>query len=527
MNNLKFNNFTKCLGIAYCVAQVSACSQASENPNVLVIVCDQLTTKVLKCYGSTDGVITKNIDRLAREGFVFLNATCTTPLSSPSRASIITGKYPHSHKLVSNVFVNEYPTIAQGLAHLTEEGINNEDITTEKILNADGYRTHFYGKWHLMGDTLEYYPDMYREHYGYPQEMSVFFDSVRMLPRNQWMDWYGWALPVVQTDIFRRIADSLKTSWADEEYADFVLKMGRLEMETSQTFDYQITSKAVEVIKNTKDRNPFMLTVSFNWPHDPNVINDPYYSRYNPEQLKLPDNFTEQDMSFDHNLSGRIVKDIGEEGVREFLRIYYACITMIDEQTGRILAALDESGKIDNTVIVFLADHGDMAARHGMIWKSTSAFYDEVTQVPLIIRYPRSIKAGKTDEVVSIVDIMPTILELTNNKKKIPSYIHGKSLVSLMKGNKTDRSGYVFSERIPWSDQHKRVITSKAKGSFMVRSKEYKYCKYANGKEYLYDLMADPSENINLAQTSRYDAKKQELKQILEEWLKSTDYSGQ
>jgi len=257
------------------------------------------------------------------------------------------------------------------------------------------------------------------------------------------------------------------------------------------------------------------------------VINDPYYSMYNPEQLKLPDNFTEQDMSFDHNLSGRIVKDIGEEGVREFLRIYYACITMIDEQTGRILAALDESGKIDNTVIVFLADHGDMAARHGMIWKSTSAFYDEVTQVPLIIRYPRSIKAGKTDEVVSIVDIMPTILELTNNKKKIPSYIHGKSLVSLMKGNKTDRSGYVFSERIPWSDQHKRVITSKAKGSFMVRSKEYKYCKYANGKEYLYDLMADPSENINLAQTSRYDAKKQELKQILEEWLKSTDYSGQ
>lgn len=525
MKNLNFNNIKKYFGLACCAAPLAACAKVPEKPNVLIIMCDQLTTKVLDCYGSTDGVVTKNIDRLAREGFVFRNATCTTPMSTPSRASIITGKYPHCNKLVDNVFANEYPTIAPRLAHLKEEGITNEDITTEKILNAAGYDTHHYGKWHLMGDSLMYYPDMYREHYGYPQEISSFFDSVQTLPRNQWMDWYGWSLPVKQSDRFRRIADSLQTSWSKVGLAEFVLKIGRLEMKTPQTFDYRVASKAVDMIKNTKDRNPFMLTVSFNWPHDPNVVNDPYYSMYQPEKLKLPDNFTEQDTPFDNEWSRRIVKGIGEDGTREFLRIYYGCVTMIDEQVGRVLAALDESGKTDNTIIVFLSDHGDLAARHGMVWKSTNAFYDELTQVPLIIRYPRGIKAGKTDEVVSLVDLMPTILELTH--QAIPADIQGKSLVPLMKGKKTGRNGYVFSERIPWSDQHKRVVTGDAKGSFMVRSKEYKYCRFADGKECLYDLKTDPSENVNLAQSPRYQVKKQDLEKVLENWLISTGYSGQ
>ncbi len=524
MKILKLNNIQKWFGLACVIAPLSGCKTMPEKPNVLVIMCDQMTTKVLDCYGSNDGVITPNIDRLAREGFVFQNATCAMPLSSPSRASIITGKYPHAHKVVDNVFVNEYPTIAPGLSHLVEEGIDNKDVTTEKILHEQGYDTHLYGKWHLMGDSLTYYPDMYREHYGYPQEMKNFFDSVRVLPRDQWMDWYGWSLPVKQSDRYRHIVDSLRTPGNGAGLSDFILKMGRLEMKTSQTFDDRIASRVIDAIKNAKSGQPFMLTASFNWPHDPNVVNDPYYSMYQPENIKLPANFTEQNTPFEQDLSRRTVKGIGEDGVREFLRIYYGCVTMVDDQIGRILAALDESGKTDNTIIVFLSDHGDMAGRHGMVWKSTVAFYDEVTQVPLIIRYPRAVKPGRTDEVVSLVDVMPTILEFTHHQ--IPGDIQGKSLVPLMEGKKTDRSGYVFSERVPWSDEHKRIVTLEAKGSFMVRSKEYKYCRFADGRECLYDLKNDPSENKNLAQAPDFTNRKQELSRVLEEWLVSTGYSG-
>ena len=128
--------------------------QGRGRPNVLLIMCDQLNAGVLGCYGGQ--VPTPNIDRIAREGVRFDNAVCPTPFCSPTRASIVTGQYPHAHGIVTNVNRRDYPAIR---SPATEEGIKAADVTTEKLLHGAGYSTHHYGKWHLLDEDLPYYED--------------------------------------------------------------------------------------------------------------------------------------------------------------------------------------------------------------------------------------------------------------------------------------------------------------------------------------------------------------------------------
>ncbi len=123
--------------------------QPATQPNIILLMCDQLNASVPGCYGGP--VPTPNLDRLAREGILFDRATCPFPVCSPTRASMVTGLYPHTHGITHNVNQRDYPAIG---APETEEGLKAGDITTEKLLHGAGYRTHHYGKWHLLDDWL-------------------------------------------------------------------------------------------------------------------------------------------------------------------------------------------------------------------------------------------------------------------------------------------------------------------------------------------------------------------------------------
>ena len=149
--------------------------QERQQPNVLIIMCDQLNANVLSCYGGE--VPTPNINRIAQNGALFRQATCPAPFCSPSRASMITGLYPHVHGIVYNV--NEQ-----------FEGIHPDDVTTERILFEAGYETTHFGKWHLHDEELPYYQTYYRDqHYG--AEMKEFFEEVRKLPAEERMQFYN------------------------------------------------------------------------------------------------------------------------------------------------------------------------------------------------------------------------------------------------------------------------------------------------------------------------------------------------
>ena len=138
------------------VGRTSERAAGSRSPDIVIILCDQLSARVLGCYGGP--VPTPNIGRIAHEGVMFRNACCAFPVCSPSRATLATGMYPHSHGITYNVMRRDYPMVA---SPPTQEGLKSADVTTGSILYAAGYATHFYGKWHLTDEYLPYYSDMF------------------------------------------------------------------------------------------------------------------------------------------------------------------------------------------------------------------------------------------------------------------------------------------------------------------------------------------------------------------------------
>jgi len=487
-------------------------------PNVLLIICDQLAAGALGCYGGP--FPTPNIDRLAEGGVVFTEATCTTPFCSPSRASITTGLYPHSHGIVTNVNKRDYPAIP---APPTQEGIKAGDVTTEKLLNGAGYSTHHYGKWHLMDEDLPYYRDMYGEHHEYAREMAGVFERVRRRPPGAWMNWYGWALPVRVSPAFRAAVAATGEKWSKISHAEFISKAGRLEFPLQLVFDVRVAESTVERLKAASSQ-PWMVTCSFNYPHDPNVVPSPYYESFAPEKIPLPSNFGRLEARFAGDWSRRLVEDTGEAGIRELLRIYHASVRLVDDQVARVLGALEQTGQSEDTIVVFSSDHGDMAGGHGMFWKSTSSFYDEVARIPLIIRFPGRIKPGRSGIAASQVDLMPTLLDLAG--QKIPAQVQGHSLAPYLTGECSPAKApvYSFCERVAANREHLRKIAPGTPGSFMIRGGGWKYVRYADNEEFLYDLKKDPGETANLTGSRSHQSRKVDLRRELEAWLVRTGY---
>jgi arylsulfatase A-like enzyme len=483
-------------------------------PNVLTILSDQLNAVATSVYGGP--VPTPNLERLARRGVVFRNATCPTPFCSPSRASLITGLYPHRHGIVYNCMRVDYPAVAgQG----ADEGITRADVTTDKILNSRGYDTHQYGKWHLSGDALPYYPDQYGECREYAREMVPIFDEVRRRPREQWMDWYGWILPVTVDQAYRQ-------TWGpddpihDGRLGDFIRKMGRLEIERTDTFDVRVADRTVERLRKLDDR-PFSITCSLMWPHDPNVVPAPYYERTDPAKIKFPANHRTREPRFEKDVSRQMMARQTDTRLREYLRIYYGTVHVIDEQVGRVLDALERTGRADNTIVIFTADHGDMAGGHGMGWKSTTAFYDEIVRIPMIVSWPGHIQPGRTDAAASLVDLAPTILDLAG--ESVPEAMQGASLAPVLLGKSSaSRFMYGFSERVRANPRRTRSGAARAPAERMIRGDGWKYAVYADGEEFLYDRTKDPGETRNLAAERSARARKQNLAQKLISWLSRT-----
>jgi choline-sulfatase len=263
------------------------------------------------------------------------------------------------------------------------------------------------------------------------------------------------------------------------------------------------------------------VTASFNYPHDPNVVPAPYYDMVSPDEVEIPANFRFREARFESDWSRKMVVGLGLPGLREMLRIYYAQVMLLDSQVGRLLDALDRTGKAANTLVVFTTDHGDMAGGHGMLWKSTESFYEDVVRVPLILSYPSRLSPGVEKASVSSADIMPTILDLSGIS--MPAGIEGRNLAPILTGA-TERGGETFAicERITPNAAHVRQFLPGMRGSFMVRGEEWKYMRYSGGSEYLYNLAADPGEITNLAGRAEHAERKRHLIQVLDAWKAET-----
>ena len=456
-----------------------AVAPRAARPNVVFIISDQFHHAAYAAAGNPV-VKTPNLDRLASEGVRFSNAVCATPFCSPTRASFLTGIYPHSHHIIRNV--------GNG-----EEGLDPRIPSTEQILFENGYTCRQFGKWHL-GDRSR--------QPAYAAQLGGEKDSEGNrgkrgpgIGRNR--------LPVIMADAVKQA----RSKW-DGKGADNTL-MGRIGLAPERMIESRITDDAIAEL-DTLAGKPFFLTVSLPAPHAPWEIGEPYYSMVPRPRIPLPENRHSAAPIDRDTAAWRFGQLLGEDGMREYLGIYFGLVSMVDWNIGRLLEALRKRQLERDTLVIFTADHGNMQGGHGIYDKTSYSMFEETTRVPLIVRWPGKIPSGKVVQThAGSCDIQPTILDYMGMKPR--GAIHGISLRPFLEGRE-DLERPMFCERERGTKDFQRLI----------RTQEWKYAYHSNGTSELFNLRKDPGETNNLIGEASARAVKEKLHARLAQWMRET-----
>ncbi len=428
-------------------------------PNLLFVFADQMRGMAMGCAGNQD-VQTPNLDRLAAEGTIFDHAFANCPVCTPSRAMLLTGRYP----LANRVIANDLPL--------------PEDMPTigEQFRDA-GYRTGYVGKWHLDG-----------------------------VPRNKWTPpgprrhgFEYWAAYNCSHNYYR----------PDKYYRDNpkpVLVEG-YEPEVQ-------TDLALEFLAEPDER-PFCLFLSWGPPHDPYpMVPERYKARYDPQRLTLRPNVRDLLPS-----SARLARDLEPH---QTLANYYAAITALDEQLGRLLNQLATQGLADNTIVIFTSDHGDQLWSQGTMKKQQP--YEESIRIPLLARWPGQIPSGHTcDALVSIVDFAPTLLGLTG-LPPLPG-AQGSDRSTLFLGDTATGAESIFLMDLVMVDESRVQGLPEWRG---VRTSRYTYVRRQDRTDWLlFDNERDPDQLNNLIADPRAEGTRRQLAAQLDAWLERVGDSMQ
>ncbi len=421
-------------------------------PSFLFIMADQMAAPALPFYGHPL-VQTPHLSRLAEGGVVFDNAYCNSPLCAPSRFSMLTGQLPSRIGAYDNAayFPTQVPTFAHYLRDL-------------------GYHTCLSGKMHMVGpDQLHGFEerlttDIYPADFGWTPDWQNF---------EQRPSWYHNMLSVVQAGI-------CQTSNQIE-------------------FDEDVAHQAVRKIYDLariKNQQPFLLLASFTHPHDPFAIISEYWNRYDHNEIDLPAVSQIPYEQLDpHSQRLHHVCALGqyaqtEERIRNARHAYYGMISYIDDKVGQLLNALEATGLNDNTVIVFLSDHGDMLGERGLWYKMS--FFEWSARVPMIFHCPQRFMPGRVEQPVSLVDVLPTLIEMANGGRpgNYADAVDGVNLQPCLSGSRLEEDRAVYGE----------VLCEGAVAPVvMIRRDHYKYVYSKPDAPQLYDLKKDPHELNNLA----------------------------
>lgn len=426
----------------------------SAPPNVLFLFPDQMRAQAMGCMGNPD-VKTPNLDRLAAEGVLFRNHFANSPVCCPARAVILTGKYAHANGMVAN-----------------DLRLRESETSLAEAFAQAGYRTGFVGKWHLDGG---------------PRQPGW----VPPGPRRQGFEF--WAANQVSHRHF-------DTHYFRDDPEPIPIK----------TFEAKAwTDLGIEFLRQTQaDPRPFFLTVQMGPPHDPYLAPDEYMAQYDPEAISLRPNFAGDE-------SGRELEPnpyIATPGRKE-IAAYYAMVTAVDDQIGRILAELDDLGLRDNTIVIVSSDHGDMLGSHGARLKRKP--WEESIRVPGIVRHPRAPAGRTTEALFSHVDIAPTLLSLCGVEP--PADLQGSDLSPVVLG--TSASGPTAAYFQIFGPFHAGGVEHGWRG---IRTQRYMYARTREEPWVLYDLEADPYELVNLAHQPEAAGTQAELEAQLAGWMERT-----
>jgi arylsulfatase A-like enzyme len=439
-------------------------------PNIIMILLDDLGWRDLGCCGSTF-YETPNLDRLAREGMRFTNAYAACPVCSPSRASIMTGKYPVRLGLTNFIGGNAKGKLLDApYIHY----LPLQEKTIARTLKEGGYRTYHVGKWHL--GSRPYWP----EHHGFDVNVAGC----------------DWGMPRTYFSPYGNPA--LSDGPAGEYLTD------------------RLTDEAIRLIKESRGE-PFFMYLSHYAVHIPIEVPPKYVAKFADKAgaLGLDKRKTlEEDGCFpcEHKKHQRIVRRLIQSDPA-----YAGMIENLDENTGRLLAAVDEAGISENTVVVFTSDNGGLATAEGSptcnapLAEGKGWMYEGGTREPLIVKWPGVTEPGSMCDVpVTSPDFYPTFLEMGGLDPIPEQHVDGESIVPLLKGNGSLKRSAIFWHYPHYGNQGGTPGSS-------VRCGDYKLIEFfEDGRLELYNLRSDLGEQHNLA-TEEPD-RARELKAMLTEW---------
>lgn len=468
-----------------------------QRPNILFIMSDDHAYQAISAYGSKVNQ-TPNIDRLAKEGMRFDRCFVTNSICGPARAVILTGKYNHLNGFTTN-----------------EKRFNGAQQTVAKLLQAGGYQTAMIGKWHLVSDPTGF------DHWSILQGQGPYYNPAMKTPAG-------------------------------------VVK------HTGYTTDI-ITDQAVEWLDKSRDKNkPFLLMYQHkaphrNWQPPPRYV-DKYKDVTIPEPANLFDDFKgrgtaarENQMSIAKHLTPHDLKIAPQGGLnpeqtatlkkayeeenkkfaeanpqgddrtrwmyQRYVKDYLRCVDAVDDNVGRVLKYLDDSGLAKNTVVIYTSDQGWYLGEHG--WYDKRWMYEESFRTPLIVRWPDKIKAGSVNkDLVMNLDYPETFLELAG--LPIPADMQGRSLVPVLKGNTpSDWRKSVYYHYYEFPQPHH------VHPHYGIRTDKHKLIHFYTINEWeLYDLEKDPSEMQSRYMDPAYEQTVADLKRQLEELRKQYKDDG-
>lgn len=437
-------------------------------PNLLFIFPDQFRNAAIG-INNQDPVITPHLDQLAKEGMVVSNAISSYPLCSPYRGMLMTGLLPYNNQILTNSNSRRYQY---------NNSWQKDDISFSDVLVKNGYDAGYVGKLHLTSPPpIEGKDSIIWDAYT-PKELRHGFNF-----------WYAYGTFDEHNNPHYWINDAKEdevtkiNEWSAKHEADVIIDY--LKNPSSET--------------RSKDK-PFALFWSVNPPHPPYQYVPEHYLEYYKDKsltdLLVRDNVdletAAKDLAF-HKGATREHTQLAKEHVHQ----YFAMVTGVDEQIGRVLETLKDEGLSDNTIVVITSDHGEMMGSHGLM--SKNIWYEESINIPFIIRWPERLKAGqKSDLLISPTDVMPTLLNMMGAIDGLPANLDGKNLSSLIlegKGDEPQSVMYYFIEE-----------GQPASGHRGLRTKRYTYVVTLDGKDVerqiLFDNQEDPYQLKNIASTN-------------------------
>lgn len=439
-----------------------SCQEESGKPNILFILVDDMQGDAISALGNKD-TYTPNIDKLINDGMAFTrtytNGALCGALSMPSRAMLLTGR---------------------GVFEVQSDGLKipQSHITLPEYLKANGYYTFATGKWHSD------YASFAR---SFDDGDNIFFGGMHPYELN------GHSEPRLHH--FDPTGQYKDKPFIGDKFSSVMF-----------------ADAAIDFLNNVDENDkPFMAYIAFTSPHDPRNVLPDYGHKYNPSNLTVPSNFLPEHPFDNGELTVRdelvLPAPRTEEQIRKELALYYGMVSEVDMQIGRVIDALERSGKKDNTIIVFASDNGLAMGQNGLLGKQS--LYDHSVGVPMSMIIPENyLKKGRSEALCYLYDIYPTLCELVG--LDIPESVTGKSLMPVLKGESKSIREDLF---LAYSNQQRGVI-----------SDNYKYIIYnVEGKqtEQLFDLRNDPGELINLS--DKLPEKKQKMHDLLDKRMKENN----